>query len=418
MLCKHDRKMIRLYLSKNIVRFLCASLVLFMLVDIQQKSRSESELRDGYELYEYSRAYVENNSSELYDNAHNDNKKYFDKRVAIEFMENRTDLDENDRLAIIMGKYKFTQSDMAWVNAQYNKPGEVSPTVYYDSVLLDMIIREYSPRWNLASVTDNTIKLCRRNLRRYQPDEYDYKLSEVSLAAAEQINAGYNDTTLSFGVTFYLPRFEGDMFIALLIMLLCFTMFSRLRENGYLKYAAASRQGINRFAVKQYTAGIILVTAAFIIYTVGHILYASLYLGGFDILSAPIQIINGYQDFVYPLGIGEYILLSAVIKLLFLQLIYSLTCLISLISKNSIISFCISLLAGAVIWILPNISESGAIKGLFSGNMGALSTQQYINIFGTPAFAPAVLITVYVLLIAVIFSVIAVFGKRLCRNGI
>ena len=410
--------MIRLYLTKNILRFLCAALVLFMLVDIQQKSRAENELQNAYELYEYARAYVEDNSAALYDNAHNDAEKYFDKRVAIEYMQDRTDLDENDRLAIIMGKYKFSQSDMAWVNSQYNKPGEDYPTVYYDSVLLDMLIKEYSPRWNIASVTDNTIKLCRRNLRRYQPGEYDYKLSKISLAAAEQINAGYSDTAVSFGVTLYLPRFESDMFIALLILLMCFTMFSKLRENGYLKYAAASRQGINRFAVKQYAAGIILVTAAFIIYAAGHILYASMYLTDVDILSAPIQIINGYQDFVYPFSIGGYMLLSAGVKLLFLQLLYSLVCLISLISKNSIISFCISLLAGAAVWLLPNITDSGAIKGLCAGNMGALSSEQYINILGTPVFAPAVLITVYVLLIAVIFSAIALFGKKLCRNGI
>lgn len=407
--------MILLYFRKNIFRFLLAALVLFMLVDIQQKSKSEYDSYNEYDLYDYAVIYVDNNTDDLYEQAHTDKQLYSDRIYSIQNLEGKDDL-QNDSDAF-MPEYKLTQSDMAWINTQYNKPGEVSPTVYYDSILLDVITEEYLPRWNLASVIENEIKLDRRNLHRYQPTEYDYKLSEVRLAAAEGIDIGYSDNAPSFGVSFYLPRFEGDLFIVLLVMLLSFTMFSKLRENGYLKYTATAKQGISRFAIKQYAAGILLVLAAFIIYTAGHIIYAVMYLPELSILSAPIQIINGYQSFVYPLTVGEYILLSVLVKLLFMLLVYSLTSFISLVSQNSIISFIANLLLAAVIWFLPALSDSAAIKGLFSGNIGVLSAEQYVNLFGAPVFAPIVLITVYIMFIVIIAAVIGLFGKQLCRNG-
>lgn len=409
--------MILLCYRKNILKFLFATIILFLLTDIQQKSREKYETYNEYDLYNYAYSYVNENSDNFYEKAHSDKQKYFNKRVAIEFMENRQELDEEDRFALLMGEYRLTLSDVVWINTQYNKQGDISPTVYYDNVLMDMIIEEYQPRWNLTNIVQNEITLDHRNLRRYNPSEYNYKLSEIRLKAASKIDLYYNKTSPSFGITFYLSRFEGDLFMPILIALLCFSIFSKLRENGYLKYIATLKIGINRFAIKQYFAGFLLTLSAFAIYVTGYLIYANTYLPDLTILSAPIQIINGYQDFVYPLTIGGYILLSINIKLLFTLFIYSITSIISLVSKNSIISFALNLLLLLSLWSVSTTINDGAFKGILSGNLGVISAEQYVNIFDIPVYSPVVLIIAYILPIGIIAMAMYLFSRKLCNSG-
>ena len=73
--------MILLCYRKNILKFLFATIILFLLTDIQQKSREKYETYNEYDLYNYAYSYVNENSDNFYEKAHSDKQKYFNKII-------------------------------------------------------------------------------------------------------------------------------------------------------------------------------------------------------------------------------------------------------------------------------------------------------------------------------------------------
>ena len=404
--------MILLYIKKNALRYLFFALFLFfimnMLITRQQRTRVS--------LYNDALHYLEQHEDSLQTDIPDDYERYIQKVTSIENLEGKEDISEEDRLDIFMLQYKITQSDMVWINSRLNAPGEVAPTVSSDRTLLRLLNNDYKPAFSLKGETENRILVETRNLRRYGDTEYEHKIAELSLENLKKIDTSYDDYYSVYGFSMYLPKLQSDYMFVLLIAVLSFSMFSSLREKGYLMWISTLRSSVNGFAIRFHLAGLMLVILSFLVYFglfTGRIVA---YLPHSEIFNAPAQVLVGSENLLFPLTVGEYYAVSGLVKCLFVMAVYSLVSLISLVSKNSIIAFALSALLCGGIMGMGNAGH-GVMGALFSGDLSCISDYPYTNFFGEPVNSMAIIICVPIIVIILAALTVRFAAKKLCCNG-
>lgn len=404
--------MILLYIKKNILKYLLLSLFLFFIMDLWQSRQQYTRV----ELYNPAVNYLEEHTENLKSDISVDYEHYNQKVISIESLEGREGIDEEDRLAIFMMQYKITQSDMVWINDRLNAPGEVTDTISGDRTLLQILNNDYSPTFSLRTETENRILMETRNLRRFSPTEYEHRLAEISFEKLNEIDVDYSGNYSVYGFSLYLPMLQSDYMFMLLIAVLSFSVFSELREKGYLMWISTLKASINGFAIRFHVAGLMLVTLSFFTYFglfTGRVLA---FIPNMDIFNAPAQVLVGSENLLLPFTVGEYYVLSGLVKWLFVIAIYSAVSLISLVSKNSIIAFALSaMFCGGVIG--AGSANYGVVGALLSGNLGNINDYPYINFFGEPVNSLVIIVSVTVIFIILTAVAVRLAAKKLCYGG-
>lgn len=404
--------MILLYIKKNALRYLFLAVFLFFIMNMLQTRQQRTRVN----LYNDAVNYLEQHKDSLQTDIPNDYERYSQKVTSIENLEGKEDISEEDRFDIFMLQYKITQSDMAWINSHLNAPGEVTATVSRDRTLLRILNNDYEPTFSLSAETENRILVETRNLRRYGDSEYEHKIAELSLEKLNEIDINYSGNHSVYGFSFYLPMLQSDYMFMLLVAVLSFSMFSSLREKGYLMWISTLRSSVNGFAIRFHIAGLMLVILSFMVYfgLLTERIFA--YLPDKDILNAPAQVLVGSENLLFPITVGEYYALSGLVKCLFVVAVYSAVSLISLVSKNSIIAFALSaLFCGGVIG--AGSASHGVVGALLSGDLGSINDHPYTNFFGNPVNSIAIIICVPIIFIVLAALAVRLAAKKLCRGG-
>ncbi len=254
-----------------------------------------------------------------------------------------------------------------------------------------------------------------RNVRRGVKDKYSLELSEKLINDYQKILdknvTKITDTRAADALNDYL---HDEFLTAVGVYALLFHIFSSEIQTKRFSSFSLTKTGARKFSKNKMLSGY----TAVLIFLV--ITYASLFFAmiikssGKEILSMPLQYLNGFELSSENINIGEYFLILFAFKTLYLLASASIIMLISFVSKRIIISGIFSLIPV----FLPNIFEilnlKNAFAPIFKCDIAAMMNDiNYINISDMPI--KIYFIFILAMMILTVFFSAAVYlisGKR------
>lgn len=411
--------MIRCILRSSLSHSLSAFILIFMITFLYIYSGTREELK----FFGQQEKYISDKAPEGFfeqltadeDTARFD---YFDIHVNHNGFDDGSENDdtapdsEEDILGMLSGGNK-TYSDAAilWVKLKEAEPGKFAATMGEDFDFMKFMISAYTPYGKLSDYTDELIAANEKMLKRTSTSDKDRIICTYELELLKKINSSPDTIPPVSGVESFLNRFNGDCIFIFFLVLLCCGMFAAHRRSGYINSIKTMKCGLKNFIVNQSFGHIILFTAGYFIYSLLYFLLMLPYLGDYSVLGCPVQVLPQMQFSVYPITVGEYMLILFGIRYLFFLAVTCLFGLISMLSPHDMIALAVS----GVIGIMPLIFSLTGAKGNFieavSGNVTSFIDRSDISvIFGTAIPLAAVMWLVYLAAAAVFFLLTYICG--------
>ena len=275
-----------------------------------------------------------------------------------------------DPLLVASSGAVYMDYDMViWRERMLDLPGIYTDSIRGDEYMLTSLADRLNYSRNLSMIITNHQEIAARGMRRGGVNAQLYKLAEAEL----------NDIELDFKVqdTAYTQNFldymEGDWCFVVLLALIFFGSFSALAQHRVTWQISVSKLGERKYVLMQIAATMIIALVVFTVYHTGVLLVCCQWQPGQIAWELPIQCIAGdvFDSFeiILNLKVWEYILLLCGMKCLFGLLIAVVILLISLLSKNNILS---ALGSVSVCGALILLSDSKVLGNMLIGNAGAL----------------------------------------------
>ncbi|MBD5081483.1 MAG: hypothetical protein HDT44_06930 [Ruminococcaceae bacterium] len=312
---------------------------------------------------------------------------------------------EEDILDMLTGNNKhYSDAAILWVKLKEAEPGKFAATMGEDNAFMSFMLNAYTPYGTLSNFKDELIAANEKMLKRTSALERDRIICTYELELLKKINTSLDAIPPVSGAESFLNRFNGDCIFIFFLVLFCCGMFARHRRNGYINSIKTMKCGLKKFIVDQVFSHIILFTVGYFIYALLYFLLMLPYLGDFSVLGCPIQILPQMQFSVYPITVGEYLLILFGIRYLYFLAVTCLFGFISMLSPHDMIALAVS----GVMGIMPLIFSLAEVKGSFaeavSGNVTSLIDRSDIFVvFGAAVPLAAVMCLVYLAAAGVFF---------------
>lgn len=411
--------MIRCILRSSLSRSLSAFILIFMITFLYIYSGTREELK----FFGQQEKYISDKAPEGFfeqltadeDTARFD---FFDIHVNHNGFDDGSENDniapdsEEDILGMLSGGNK-TYSDAAilWVKLKEAEPGKFAATMGEDFDFMKFMLDAYTPYGKLSDYTDEHIVANEKMLKRTSTSDRDRIICTYELELLKKINTSPDIIPPVSGTESFLNRFNGDCIFIFFLVLLCCGMFAAHRRSGYINSIKTMKCGLKNFIVNQFFGHIILFTLAYAAYSLLYFLLMLPYMGDFSVLGCPVQVLTQMQLSVYPITVGEYMLILFGIKYVFFLAVTCLFGFISMLSPHDMIALAVS----GVIGIMPLIFSLTGAKGSFieavSGNVTSFIDRSDISvIFGTAMPLAAAMAAVYLAAAGVFFLLTYICG--------
>lgn len=411
--------MIRCILRSSLSRSLSAFILIFMITFLYIYLGTGEELK----FFDWQEKYISDKVPEGffeqltadYDTANYD---FFDIHVNHNGFDDGSDDDdtvpdsEEDILGMLSGGNK-TYSDAAilWVKLKEAEPGKFAATMGEDFEFMSFMMSAYTPYGKLSDYTEELIAANEKMLKRTSTSDRDRIICTYELELLKKINTSPDTIPPVSGVESFLNRFNGDCIFIFFLVLLCCGMFAAHRRSGYINSIKTMKCGLKNFIVNQFFGHIILFTLAYAAYSLLYFLLMLPYMSDFSVLDCPVQVLPQMQFSVYPITVGEYMLILFGIRYLFFLAVTCLFGFISMLSPHDMAALAIS----GVMGIMPLIFSLTGAKGSFfeaaSGNTASFMDRSDIFVvFGTAIPLAAVMSAVYLAAAGVFFLLTYICG--------
>ncbi|MGG2467018.1 hypothetical protein ACOV1W_04735 [Paraclostridium bifermentans] len=210
----------------------------------------------------------------------------------------------------------------------------------------------------------------------------------------------------------------NPLWVAILIIVSICTIFSNEYQSNTASIIFSSKNGQGRLTLAKVISGLLFSTIIFLI--INGIQVAIMAMHGFDGWDLPLGFLPSYARTPYIINIGTFYIIGLLVSYKGVVLFSLLVMLVSLISKNDMISFAINvviLLGPSFLakimptYILTKIFMELNIANLMCpiGMFGNISTY---NIFGNPTLWLSVMISIAAVSIPIVLYLIHKIGKR------
>ncbi len=248
---------------------------------------------------------------------------------------------------------------LVWKEKMLQMPGTYTDSIENDARMLRQLLQRLENERKFQFHLDNQLELARRGMRRNDGSYLKYAAAEKEL---KKINSDFplQDPVYAERILSYL---EKDFYLILLLALTFFAAFSNTAQTGVVNQIVLSSMGIRKYVKKQLAAAVCVTIAAVSIYmgllllifggTPDHIPWA-----------LPLQAVNGYETVTFAVSVGGYLVLLLAFKLLFCLFHVFAVLLLSLLSRNTIVSaLLVSAYCGVLLFLYHLLSGQGAFAG-------------------------------------------------------
>ncbi|MDE6580292.1 MAG: hypothetical protein K2K41_07150 [Ruminiclostridium sp.] len=319
---------------------------------------------------------------------------------------------EEDILGMLIGGNK-TYSDAAilWVKLKKAEPGKFAATMGEDFDFMRFMLDAYTPYGNLSDHTEELIAANEKMLKRTNISDKDRISCIYELELLQKIDSSPKIIPPVSGAESFLNRFNGDCIFIFFLVLLCCGMFAAHRRSGYINSIKTMKCGLKNFIVNQLFGHIILFTLAYTAYSLLYFLLMLPYLGDLSVLGCPAQVLPPMQFSVYPLTVGEYMLILFGIRYLFFLSVTCLLGFISMLSPNEWIALGVSGVMGIMPLIFSIMGAKGGFVETVSGNVTSfMDRSDIIVVFGRAMPLAALMSAAYTVTAAVFFLLAYICG--------
>ncbi|MGL5558087.1 MAG: hypothetical protein ACRDC3_02990 [Paraclostridium dentum] len=248
-----------------------------------------------------------------------------------------------------------------------------------------------------------------KNSYEYKEFKYIHDLIEKKPIPKFYFKFGWNNAT-EFNM--------NPLWVAILIIVSICTIFSNEYQSNTASIIFSSKNGQGRLTLAKVISGLLFSTIIFMI--INGIQVAIMAMHGFDGWDLPLGFLPSYARTPYIINIGTFYIIGLLVSYTGVVLFSLLVMLVSLISKNDMISFAINvviLLGPSFLakimptYILTKIFMELNIANLMCpiGMFGNISTY---NIFGNPTLWLSVMISIAAVSIPIVLYLIHKIGKR------
>lgn len=210
----------------------------------------------------------------------------------------------------------------------------------------------------------------------------------------------------------------NPLWIAILIIVSICTIFSNEYQSNTASIVFSSKNGQGKLTLAKVISGLLFSTIMFLI--INGIQVAIMAMHGFDGWDLPLGFLPSYARTPYIMNIGTFYIIGLLVSYIGVVLFTLLVMLVSLISKNDMISFAINVVIllgpGFLAKIMPTYMLTKIFMELNIENLigpimmfGTISTY---NIFGNPTLYLNVIVSIAILSIPIVLYLIHKLGKR------
>lgn len=210
----------------------------------------------------------------------------------------------------------------------------------------------------------------------------------------------------------------NPLWMAILIIVSICTIFSNEYQSNTASIIFSSKNGQGRLTLAKVISGLLFSTIIFLV--INGIQVAILAMHGFDGWNLPLGFLPSYARTPYIMNIGTFYMMGLLVSYIGIVLFTLLVMLVSLISKNDMISFAINVVIllgpGFLAKIMPTYMLTKIFMELNIENLigpismfGNISTY---NILGNPTLYLNVIVSIAVVSIPIVLYLIYKLGKR------
>ncbi|MFL1470012.1 ABC transporter permease [Paraclostridium bifermentans] len=210
----------------------------------------------------------------------------------------------------------------------------------------------------------------------------------------------------------------NPLWMAILIIVSICTIFSNEYQSNTASIIFSSKNGQGRLTLAKVISGLLFSTIIFLV--INGIQVAILAMHGFDGWNLPLGFLPSYARTPYIMNIGTFYMMGLLVSYIGIVLFTLLVMLVSLISKNDMISFAINVVIllgpGFLAKIMPTYMLTKIFMELNIENLigpismfGNISTY---NILGNPTLYLNVIVSIAVVSIPIVLYLIHKLGKR------
>ncbi|MCE9674942.1 hypothetical protein LPC27_04140 [Paraclostridium bifermentans] len=210
----------------------------------------------------------------------------------------------------------------------------------------------------------------------------------------------------------------NPLWMAILIIVSICTIFSNEYQSNTASIIFSSKNGQGRLTLAKVISGLLFSTIIFLV--INGIQVAILAMHGFDGWNLPLGFLPSYARTPYIMNIGTFYMMGLLVSYIGIVLFTLLVMLVSLISKNDMISFAINVVIllgpGFLAKIMPTYMLTKIFMELNIENLigpismfGNISTY---NIFGNPTLYLNVIVSIAIVSIPIVLYLIYKLGKR------
>lgn len=243
----------------------------------------------------------------------------------------------------------------------------------------------------------------------YKEFKYIHDLIEKKPIPKFYFKFGWNNAT-EFNI--------NPLWMAILIIVSICTIFSNEYQSNTASIIFSSKNGQGRLTLAKVISGLLFSTIIFLV--INGIQVAILGMHGFDGWNLPLGFLPSYARTPYIMNIGTFYMMGLLVSYIGVVLFTLLVMLVSLISKNDMISFAINVVIllgpGFLAKIMPTYMLTKIFMELNIENLigpismfGNISTY---NIFGNPTLYLNVIVSIGIVSIPIVLYLIYKLGKR------
>lgn len=210
----------------------------------------------------------------------------------------------------------------------------------------------------------------------------------------------------------------NTLWMAILIIVSICTIFSNEYQSNTASIIFSSKNGQGRLTLAKVISGLLFSTIIFLV--INGIQVAILAMHGFDGWNLPLGFLPSYARTPYIMNIGTFYMMGLLVSYIGIVLFTLLVMLVSLISKNDMISFAINVVIllgpGFLAKIMPTYMLTKIFMELNIENLigpismfGNISTY---NILGNPTLYLNVIVSIAIVSIPIVLYLIYKIGKR------
>lgn len=297
-----------------------------------------------------------------------------------------------------------------------SQPGNFADTLINDIRLWGMLYDQSHYLYQLPNHWNEMSELAQRNIQRNpNKDSFIYKEWTLYATRISSLKSPILQDMRSWEAFF--KGYGNDIVMIILILLMLSPIFSNDYANGMFKLQKSSSCGVSKLSSIKIWTGMIITSIIFIIFTLQHILFLTVYNQGFEGISQPLQAVQYFNHSVQLWTVGEYMLILLGLRFLSCISIGLMTLAISSFSRTSFLALITTVVFCYLPFVIGKLIQSSVrtSKSFLLSYPGAFRVNEFfnefiiINFFNHPQFLSTL---VYVFMAILCFLYIALIKKR------